>query len=191
MTARNIRHDVIGFSPIYDFVRWNRDIPHGTRDRAVFRRYGQIVEGLLQPVPDDPGWYCWADKDRPVYIGKSAKRKTSSLRARLGEELLDERAAFWATVFDREKVIRRHVTKYRGKYEGVTRRAVEKRGADRLFWIACRGVTEGELDVVEQKLIWIFRPRANKDRRDYSKVNVDLFPHVEGLFRRYLSGVQP
>lgn len=62
------------------------------------RELGKKITKLFSGVQESAGIYVWYDSQNQnvIYAGKSTKRKTSNLRARLVEELKEERAFLWA-----------------------------------------------------------------------------------------------
>jgi len=185
-----VRHGAISLDLLYKFARANPDIPHRKGDQSTYKSYRELVQTLIANIPQEAGWYCWYKSKPavlPIYIGQSKKGKTSSLYARIQEELLEEYVAIWGDVYDKEPMISRLSGKYAGKYITSIRRAAQKTGAQRIVWVSSDSITEGELDVVEQKLIAAFQPAANTDIRDYSRIETEIFDQVLTVFRRYLA----
>ena len=89
--------------------------------------YTKLVNKIVESIPNNtPGWYLWGNFNdtgfwHTVYLGKAGNKKTSSLRARIKEELLDERAAFWATVYGSEPTERQFQKIFKNKYGPGTR----------------------------------------------------------------------
>ncbi len=50
-------------------------------------------------------------------MGKAGTKKTTSLQARLYEELLDERVVFWAAVYGREIASKMQSKIFKGRYD--------------------------------------------------------------------------
>ncbi|MBW2005402.1 MAG: hypothetical protein JRI72_12515 [Deltaproteobacteria bacterium] len=178
-----MKSGIVKLDSLYGFVSQNRDVPHRTKDRRVYFPYKKLVLDSLSDVPTEPGWYAWFQRSSvlpPIYIGQSSKGKTSSLNARLKEELLEEYVAFWSSVD--EDATEKLKAKYGGKYSQA--RALKKRGSDSIVWIACPGAKQGALDIVEHKLIWELKPTANKDRRDYSDIVYVDFDEVYDIMER-------
>jgi hypothetical protein len=168
-----------------DFARCNPEVPHRTKDITLYQEYRAVVVELLKSVPCEAGWYIWyrsAAPNPPIYIGQSREGKTSSLQARLLEELLEEYVAFWSLVDSNAHTILSE--KYNNKYN--LSRAMRKRGADRIIWVSCAGAKRGTLDVVEHKLIWDLQPTANTDKRDYSDIHLHTYEHVRELVQQQL-----
>jgi len=178
-----MKSGLIILDSLYGFVSQNRDVPHRTKDRTVYLSYKKLVLDLLTNVPKDPGWYAWFKRSNvppPIYIGQSSIGKTSSLNARLEEELLEEYVAFWSFVDD--TAADKLKAKYGGKYSQV--RAMKKRGSDSIVWIAFPSARRGTLDIIEHKLIWDLKPSANNDRRDYSDIVHENYNEVRSIMER-------
>lgn len=182
-----MKSDIIELVNLYVFAREHPDVPHRTQDKDVYKRYRCEVTKLMVDVPPEPGWYMWFKKgeQRPIYIGQSHEGKTSSLRARVLEELLEEYAAIWACVDEQAGEILR--AKYQNKYS--QKRALKKCGADAIGWVSLPGAKRGTLDIVEHKLIWELQPPANTDRRDYSEIQLPVYQDVFGLFQKQMLGL--
>ena len=97
----SIQSGIVELNNLYAFACEHPDVPHRTQDKDVYLSYRKEVCKLIEKVPDKPGWYAWfkrGDVRGPIYIGQSHEGKTSHLRARLLEELLEEYVAIWVCV---------------------------------------------------------------------------------------------
>jgi hypothetical protein len=136
--------------------------------------YSDHVKRLLDRVPSERGgWYLWGRFNdagwwETVYLGKADKRKVSSLKGRLSDELKEEGICFWASVFGRERTLRQFSKRYRGKYDKGTTRSFRKIGAQFVIWIAADLDTPGsEIERQEKILIRMYRPTHNTIRGSY------------------------
>lgn len=168
--------------PIIDFARKNPEVPHRTKDRNIYIPYRKIVKKILKEVPNkEPGWYCWfSSLQEVIYIGQASKRKTSSLYARLLEELLEEYVAFWIAV--NKNAAKQLSEKYNRKYQANIDRAELKKNTRYIAWVSNQTISDGVLDIVEQKLINDLNPSANKDQKDYSEVDTEIYKEVKQFF---------
>jgi hypothetical protein len=151
---------------IYNFVAQNPEFVAGRG--AMRKAYAECIANCTNKIPEEAGWYLWGRFNDigwwdTVYLGKSGKQKTSSLRARIREELTDEWAAFWATVFGAERTERQFEKSY-SKY-GRPVRAMRKRNASFIVWISASPIEQEELAKQERVLISAFRPGNNIQRR--------------------------
>ena len=145
--------------------------------------YTKLVNKIVESIPNNtPGWYLWGNFNdtgfwHTVYLGKAGNKKTSSLRARIKEELLDERAAFWATVYGSEPTERQFQKIFKNKY-GPGTRSYRKRNVHFIVWVAA-SVTEQEVKAEEAVLISAYRPAINIQRGSYPAPT----RHTDGVVR--------
>ncbi len=154
---------------IYKFVATHPAFVSGKN--GDMGEYTTLVNTVVESIPKDtPGWYLWGNFNdtgfwHTVYLGKAGNKKTSSLRARIKEELLDERAAFWATVYGSEPTERQFQKIFKNKY-GPGTRSYRKSGCHFIVWVAA-SVTEQEVKEEETVLISAYRPAINIHRKSY------------------------
>lgn len=163
---------------IYTYVSRHPKFVSGVN--GDMREYTQLVNTVMDGVPKQAGWYLWGRFNNvgfweTVYLGKAGNQKTSSLYARLREELLDERAAFWATVYGSEPTERQFQKIYKNKY-GPGTRTYRKCGVHFIVWLGVDEVTEADVKAEEQTLITLYRPAVNIQRVSYP-------PHTENTER--------
>jgi hypothetical protein len=162
-----------GHIHIFDLYRFVAEHPNlVSKKNGNMREYTKLVTSLVDSIPKDkPGWYLWGRFNdvgfwKSIYLGKAGNKKTSSLRARIKEELLDERAAFWATLFGSELTERQFQRMTKNKY-GPGTRSYRKRNVHFIVWASASPVSEEEIRVEECVLIDRFRPSANIQRMEY------------------------
>lgn len=197
----NLSSGIVSLKSAYNLIKENPDPPHRKNDIILYSAYRKIIRSAIDQIPYEAGWYAWIapnpkdiEKDEQNlvrYIGQSQKRKTSSLRARIEEELLEESVAFWATLHDEDKVLLSLNTKYKNKYNANHRRSIKKKGVKFIIWISGQNISDGELDIVEQKLINDYNPSANTDIRDYRNIKLDLYDNVKRELELHLSDFNP
>jgi hypothetical protein len=160
-------HGKISLKALHEYAKQHPyGPPHRSKrdDRNIYRPYRERVCDLIRKVTETDGWYVWFDsKGRTAtYIGQTANRQTSCLRQRLYDELTEELVAIWChakTKTDADKIAEIYSKKYKRKYNQA--RAAKKKDADTILWISYPGVNYETLDVVEDKLIERFKPKAN------------------------------
>lgn len=133
--------------------------------------YTKLVNALVESIPTKAGWYNWGRVNdvgvwETIYLGKSGNRKTSSLKARIKEELLDERMAFWATVYGSESTERQYQKIFKNKY-GPATRSYRKRNIHFIAWLAVDEISEEDIKAEERTLIMLYRPAVNIQRVSY------------------------
>jgi hypothetical protein len=133
--------------------------------------YTKLINMIVESIPIQPGWYLWGRFNdvgfwETVYLGKAGNKKTSSLKARIREEMLDERAAFWATVYGSEPTERQFQKIYKNKY-GPGTRSYRKRNIHFIVWASATPTTEEEIKTEESVLITLYRPAVNIQRVTY------------------------
>ncbi len=165
----NIQTGHLGLFDIYSYVAAHPKFVSGKNGDML--EYTKLVNGLAHNIPRQAGWYLWGRFNdvgfwETVYLGKAGNKKTSSLYARLREELLDERAAFWATVYGSEPTERQFQKIYQNKY-GPGTRSYRKRNVHFIVWLAADIITEEEIKAEEQTLITLYRPAGNIQRVSY------------------------
>jgi hypothetical protein len=180
---------IISFESLLRFVKKNSEIPHRQRDAAVFGQYQELFMKLITEVPVVAGWYFWVGRsDNPdhghVYIGQAQSRKTASLHNRLEKELHVEYVGLWSTIHGDNAIVD-FIRKY-SKYETQIRRAARKWGATHVLWYGEEGLTKDQLNFVENKLITIYEPRANKKKPRYMHEYPALLENVVKEFNALL-----
>lgn len=157
--------------PVLNFVAEHPQMPGDGQGDP--KGYLTLVSSLVNSVPQDkPGWYLWGRFNdigwwETVYLGKAGNRKTSSLKRRIMDEILEERTAFWATVYGKEFASKMAAKQYNGRYNGSIPRSLRKCGAHFILWVAGSPVTEEEISREEKILIDIYRPTSNAQRIAY------------------------
>lgn len=133
------------------------------------KEYKLIIDKAIKDVtPNLPGWYLWGKFNdmgwwETIYLGKAGKKKTSSLRTRLYDELREECIAFWSSIYGREPMIKQHNRIYNSRYDPT--RSIRKIGSQFVIWIAVQNtISEDEIKKQEDILIKIYRPTHNAAR---------------------------
>ncbi len=133
------------------------------------RAYGRVARDLSASVAAQQGFYLWGRFDdrrfwHNVYLGKAGFGRTAHLRARIVEELSDERALFWASVMP-DQALRGRIENAYPKmwpvYAKHTERALKKQGSTHIVWAVAPGLSNSDVRDVESELIGALNPRAN------------------------------
>lgn len=155
---------------IYKFIAGNPKLVSGKN--GDMSGYTKLVNSIVSSIPNDkPGWYIWGKFNNvgwweTVYLGKAGNKKTSSLRARIKEELLDERCSFWATLFGIEPISKQFKKIFKDKY-GHNNRQYRKLGTHFVIWASAEPISEEEILQEEKTLITLYRPTVNIQRVSY------------------------
>jgi hypothetical protein len=152
---------------LLEFAASNPIVPVGRG--GVFAKYRKITNELTSNVPRQPGWYWWGKFDensnwQTTYLGKSENRQTSSLHARISEELNDERISVWSTVFGQARMRQMQHEAYGGRYDKLEERGSRKSGTHFIIWISDPDAKASEIIEEEKRLIQSYKPAANKQR---------------------------
>lgn len=173
----NIKSGHFHLFSLVEFATNNPIMPH-PGNKSLQSEYAMLLKSIVSQVPDLSGWYLWGRlKDmgswETVSLGKSVKKKTSSLHTRLYDVLREECIAFWSEVYGRDPMVLQHKKLYGGKYNSNSR-SLEKSGSRMIIWVASEdSISEEDVERQKQLLINIYRPAQN-----IARVNLDI-PHDE------------
>lgn len=182
---------MVSLRPLYDFVERYKDSPSLSGRSKIGRLYGRNVMEAVRTVPDASGFYLWGyyeDAERPwhsVYLGRAGSGKTTSLHARIGEELKDERVFVWRHVLPKKELLQKLKSDYpsKGGYQWASKRALRKADCTHIVWCAAPDFTREQVGQVEADLIELFNPKANRDRPAPKKDVQDRTMEVAAEFR--------
>jgi hypothetical protein len=152
---------LVDLKPIYQVVRANPTC-YDFSERPKIPRYRKQAEQVVAQVPDLKGVYLWGKYDRrcywsSIYFGLAGLGKTKyRLKSRLLEELMDEKSCFWRICRSKK-----HIIKARDDGQKARRRAVRKRGATHIIWVATPKLRKRQVREVEADLIEALNPVAN------------------------------
>ena len=141
------------------------------------REYGRKATQLTYSIPTSHGFYLWGKYEknrlwRTIYLGKAGYGKTTSLQARIKEELKDERAFLWYGPHsklkedDLMKIGQKHYPSMWHKYRTHFSRAIRKSGATHIISAVTSGVSNNEVTKIEADLIETMNPIANIQRSE-------------------------
>jgi len=159
----------ISLSPLYDFLRSNPDPKGLERGSPVRRGYGSIAKSICMDIAPVQGFYLWG-RYKPnglwqnIYLGKAGFGKTAHLRARILEELKDERVCIWRAFVSEETLTKagmlNHPTMWH-KYQYHMARSLKKTGTTHIAWVADPNLENAAVQNIESDLIETFNPGAN------------------------------
>lgn len=165
------------------------------------REYGKKVKELTSTISDQQGFYLWGKYEknnlwRTIYLGKSGKGKTSSLRARLSEELKDEKSFLWSGPHSKltdEMLAKRAADLWPNswdKFKPIFERANRKSGTTHIIWVSSTGISNEDVVKIEADLIETMNPIANyqrpkpvSDLQDKTVEIIKMFKHQIHLGR--------
>lgn len=180
--------------PILEFAASSVTIP-SFQDKALQSQYSKLINKTIDEVPNAPGWYLWGRFNdmgwwETVYLGKAGKKKTSSLRTRLYDELREECIAFWAEVYGREPMTTQWAKMPNSHKYGPPTRALRKSGSRIVVWIgADDNISEEEIKRQEDLLIKLYRPTHNAARWNQNATHDDLTEAVEMAVENELKAI--
>lgn len=176
-THLQIHADTLPLTELLDFAAQDKDgkCLHG--NGPCGRDYGKLVTRLAQSIADLQGLYIWGYYEsnglwRTIYLGKAGLGRTASLRARITEELKEERALIWRgkhSGLDDEALERLwpgHYPPSPGSKasENHVKRALSKAGSTHIIWVATPEIDNGHVARIEADLIESLNPSANVQR---------------------------
>jgi hypothetical protein len=155
--------------PLYDFVAKHRleERPLRKERTPISKEYGQLCREITRAIDSAPGFYLWGSYDpkrywRSTYLGKAGFGKTTNLRARIFEELKDERWFIWRHVHSKERVLEMSDAIFPlRKHHVFCERAMLKAGATHIIWVPVRSIPNEEITRVETDLIEALSPQVN------------------------------
>lgn len=163
------------------------------------RDYGKKVTDLTKSIAELQGFYIWgqyAQKGlwKTVYLGKAGFGRTASLRARIKEELKDERPLIWCgshTGLDEDAVIALWYGSYpphQGAINHVNR-ALRKKESTYIIWVATANIDNADVKIIEADLIETLNPWANvhrpTPRSDLQETTVEVIQHFKTEIHRH------
>lgn len=171
-------------------------------DSSLGREYGRLASSVVLPIPETHGFYLWGKYEknklwRTIYLGKAGYGKTTSLRARIKEELKDEKAFLWhgAPVGHSEQelmaIAENCYPSMWHKYQTHFIRAIRKSGTTHILWVGTQDINNEEVIKIEADLIETLNPVANVQRpspvSDLQDITVEIirqFKHQIHLGRQ-------
>lgn len=179
MRATNPQATFISLKPLYSFIRKHREDYEKALNLEEFlgTQYSKKCENLTQDIEEIQGIYVWGAFDshkywHSLYLGKAGLGKTKKLlRARITEELKDERCCLWRHVLSKAKLFHAGPRVHRGGKESWAKyiekdwqRSIKKERATHIIWVPTSKLDNHKVRRVEAELIEALNPTANVQR---------------------------
>ena len=160
----------------------------------IGRKYGKECKECVKGAAPSQGIYLWGYFEsnglwKNVYLGKAGRGKTTNLRARILEELKDDRRFAWSHVWGEADLRSRVMKIYARRRDTVGRNfelALKRRGARRIVWAAAPNLDNKSLVRVESDLIEAINPSANQQRPSPSSTWQEDTNQIFGRLRRVI-----
>ncbi len=180
---------------LYDFVKKDPDGKSLLGTSRLGHEYATLASAITSTVPNERGFYLWGKYDpnglwRNIYLGKAMLGKTAHLRARILEELKDERMCLWRHVMTERQLLDKTMENYGGRYNGrgnkSFKRSIYKAETSHIIWVAVEDLGESQVRNIESDLIETLNPVANIVRpsppAELQELTVEVIKH----FRRQI-----
>ena len=163
---------MVSLRPLYEFLKTDHGESSYDGRSPGGRRYAALASSICQSIAAAQGCYLWGRYERNglwqnIYLGKAGFGKTAHLRARIVEELKDERACVWCA-FVPEKVLMAAGAKIYPKmwhrYSVHMKRSLKKAGASHIAWVSDAELRNPDVQNIESDLIETLSPWANVSR---------------------------
>lgn len=160
---------VLDLKRIHQYAKCNKEIPHRTNDKDVYKPLKSIIDDLIFCVPEISGWYFWVNANglkQLIYVGKSDANTKWNLKKRIEEGISEGLEAFWGTHYDKQEVFETMFKKYNYKYENNHKNALKKTSVTHIIWIGTRdNITSNDIKEIEKYLIYNLQPTANTQHK--------------------------
>jgi len=182
--------------PLLDFARNSPQLPRDIHDPWQWRECAEVISTMMSGAPADlSGWYWWGRLNEAgwetVYLGMTRKRKTSSLYARLKEEMLEEGTiAIWADVWGKDPIVAQHDAYYGGRYHGNGERSLRKCGSRMVLWVGILDpISEEEIVAQKGALIRHYEPVGNYQQGRRGPANPAMTDDIVAAVTRELGSM--
>lgn len=156
---------------LYDFAKGHYKDAEAVRlERTeTGKQYSQLCKRIALRIDEAQGFYLWGTYSEKglwenIYLGMAGYGDHKSLRKRIREELMDERAFVWRRVYTRDELEAIRLKIHGGKYRAEWERGMRKAGSTHIVWVSAPGIAPGHVQDVESDLIEALNPRANRRR---------------------------
>jgi hypothetical protein len=166
---------IVSLEPLHEFVRLHPGPEALDGNSKIGRKYGQLAFDVTRSIETSPGVYLWGAYDqggfwKNIYVGKAPSGKTPSgktakLKARILEELKDERCCLWHAVLTETQLMDARARYYGSRYEYEWLRSFRKAGATHIAWVSYPEVSNHAVQNIESDLIELLNPSGNLERR--------------------------
>lgn len=170
--VEDLKSGMLSLQPLYEFLKseHNQAGMHGRSYEG--RRYGKEAVSICRNIAATQGFYLWGRYEpnglwRNIYLGKAGFGRTAHLRARIQEELKDERACIWrafVSIRTMEAAGERNYPRKWHHYKKHMHRALKKKGATHIVWVADPHLANSQVQNIESDLIETLSPSANMSR---------------------------
>ncbi|MFK8008008.1 MAG: hypothetical protein AB8H03_16745 [Saprospiraceae bacterium] len=191
-----LESEVIELKKLYDFVLKDKKNEALEGRSKQGKEYGKLVKELTNPISENGGFYIWGSYTKKglwnnIYIGKAGFSETTGLRARIKEELKDERSFIWLSKMNKKNILKLGAIKYPAmwekKYKTNTERAFRKFNSTHIIWIAIKRSDKEEMEKdilkIESDLIETMNPIANRNRPkpygDLQKITIEIIKRMK------------
>jgi hypothetical protein len=163
---------IVSLQRLHEFARRHATGGPLNGRSVVGREYGRLAGEITREIADEHGFYLWGAYDRRgfwqnLYLGKAGYGATAHLRARLVEELRDERAFLWYSLLTPSEINalgRQFYPRMWTSYSRGEERKRRKAGATHIVWVAAPALDNRQVLDVEADLIETLNPSANLRR---------------------------
>ena len=170
--VEELKSGMFSLQPLYEFLELEHDQTglHGRSQEG--RRYGKVAKRICQAIAATQGFYLWGRYEpnglwRNIYLGKAGFGRTAHLRARIQEELKDERVCIWrafVSVSTIEATGERNYPRMWHYYKKHMHRALKKAGTTHIVWVTDPQLKNSQVQNIESDLIETLSPSANMSR---------------------------
>lgn len=183
---------MINLKPLVEYAE--RENPRGESlygNSVPGKKYGKLAKSVTASIPNEQGFYLWGKYEKNglwknIYLGKAGYGRTAHLRARILEELKDERQFLWCSVFTRDQLLAKGKEFYPRMWKTYERhwlRAIAKAGTSHIVWVATPEIANPEVQNIEKDLIETMNPAANLMRAAPPSSLQPFTKDVIGCFR--------
>lgn len=186
---------IIELKELYDFVLTDLEDAALEGRSKKGRAFGALAKKVTKTISENGGFYIWGSYTSKglwnnIYIGKAGFGKSTGLRARIKEELKDERQFFWLIKLKPEEIKLKCKSLYprmAHKYMVEWDRHFRKFNATHIIWIALTSSTkqdfEKEILIIESDLIETMNPIANRNRPkpfgELQHTTIEIIKHMK------------
>lgn len=171
-----INSGIIELNNLYAFAEADRGGNGLHANSKTGRKFGKECSDLVHKVSEHGGFYIWGMYDsncswKNIYIGKAGFKKSTSLKARILEELKDERQFFWRTVLSENSLLEKceeYYPEMKKVYINHWQRSLQKFNSTHVIWVAIDKENTSHVEnlilQIESDLIETMNPTANIKR---------------------------
>jgi hypothetical protein len=163
----NTRDGHVTLDRLHQFAKKHPDCylrPRPEGSGILLSEYSNLCKETVSEISLAGGIYLWGSYNprgqwKNIYVGCTRFGKTASLRARILEELRDEKCSVWAKFLGDDAILGMNDSGRRNR-----RRSIRKKGVTHIFWVATPDLSNHEVREVESELIEALNPEANHQK---------------------------